>query len=107
MTKNKSIPIVLFLTSMLLMGGVHAQQAVVSAGQEISADDYSMSNSTGLPDFTSYENDQGIIQFGVQQKAPAIPLSDYSIYLVIMLILTFIFYRYRRQINLTIKSNQS
>jgi hypothetical protein len=107
MTTIKSIPVVLFIASILLVGSVHAQQAVVSAGQEINTATYSMSNSTGLPDFMYYQNDQGIIQFGVQQRAPAIPLSDYSVYLGIMLILSFLFYRYRRQINLTIKPNRS
>jgi len=107
MTKIRSIPVVLFIASMLLIGSVHSQQAVVSAGQEINTTSYSMSNSTGLPDFMYYQNDQGIIQFGVQQRAPAVPLSDYSVYLVVMLILSFLFYRYRRQINLIIKTNRS
>jgi len=107
MTKIRSIPVVLFFVSMLLMGSVHAQQAVVSAGDDINTGTYSISSSTGLPDFTYYQNDQGIIQFGVQQRAPAVPLSDYSVYLVIMLILFFLMYRHRRQINLIIKTNRS
>lgn len=98
---------VLFLTSILLMGSLQAQQAVVSAGQEINGANYSMSNSTGLPDFMYYQNDQGIVQFGVQQRNPSIPISDYSVYLVITLILCTIIYRYHRQINLTIKTKQS
>ena len=107
MKRIRSLPVVLFFVSMLLMGGVHAQQAVVSAGDDINTGTYSISSSTGLPDFTYYQNDQGIIQFGVQQRAPAVPLSDYSVYLVIMLILFFLMYRHRRQINLIIKTNRS
>jgi len=107
MKRIRSLPVVLFLASMLLMGSVYSQQAVVSAGHEINTAAYSMSNSTGLPDFAYYQNSQGSIQFGVQQKNPSVPLSDYSVYLVIMLILSFLMYRHRRQINLIIKPNRS
>jgi hypothetical protein len=107
MKRIRSLPVVLLLASMLLMGIVHAQQAVVSAGDDFNTGTYSISSSTGLPDFAYYQNSQGSIQFGVQQKNPSVPLSDYSVYLVIMLILSFLFYRYRRQINLISKINQS
>ena len=107
MKRIRSLPVVLFLASMLLMGIVHAQQAVVSAGDDFNTVTYSISSSTGMTDFAYYQNSQGSIQFGVQQKNPSVPLSDYSVYLVIMLILSFLMYRHRRQINLIIKTNRS
>ena len=104
MSKNKLIPMVLI--QILLMGSLYAQQSVVSAGNEICTSSYSMSNSTGMPDFACYQNDHGSIQFGVLQPTPSVPISDYSVLLVILLILTTVCYRYYHQFNLKIKNNQ-